>query len=184
MRIIFPFIWFLLFHCKVSVMAQEPLTASSITLEQLQRAAVIGSLGHPLGKVVEIEATIIDGDETFQKQYSGRYLLRVEKVGGKPLKEPSLLTFGAALGSNFKLPSDGFELYERKYGRRPMGLSTDAKRELQRGFVNSTVRLLAYETGSFHGIPNGLPKGYPVWADVGFGFSTYLLLVQELPLQQ
>jgi hypothetical protein len=44
-----------------------------------------------------------------------------------------------------------------------------------RGFT-----LLAYETGGFSGIPDGLPADYPLWQDTGFGFTSHLMVVRVI----
>lgn len=46
-------------------------------------------------------------------------------------------------------------------------------------FLGKKVRLVVYEVGSFHGIPHQLPEGVPVWADLGFHFSTSLTVLKE-----
>ena len=52
-----------------------------IHVDALQPGQVIGRLGEPLGKVVTIEAEIIDGDTLKQKAMMGLWLLHIKRVG-------------------------------------------------------------------------------------------------------
>lgn len=169
---------------EVPCPAQESVPTPALTIHQLANIPVIGSIGQPLGKVVEIEVTIIDGDELRSKEYQGRYLLRVDRVTGKKLANPPIMKFHEEFLSKVKLPSDSFELYEQRTGRKAESLSGEETRELQKGFINSTRKFLAYESGGFRGIPANLPNDYPIWADVRFSFYTYLVLVQDITFRK
>jgi hypothetical protein len=52
--------------------------------------------------------------------------------------------------------------------------------ELEKGYVGKTVTVIAYETGSFVGIPRNMPKGVRPWADVGFSFRKRLVVMDQL----
>ena len=56
-------------------------------------AMVIGKLGMPLGKVVTIEADVIDGDRANGKALEGVALLMVRSVNGKLVRELYTLRF-------------------------------------------------------------------------------------------
>ncbi len=43
--------------------------------------------------------------------------------------------------------------------------------------MGKKMTLTVYESGGFKGAPKGLPDGV-VWQDVGFGFSTSLIVVK------
>ncbi|HCE44560.1 MAG TPA: hypothetical protein DET40_13520 [Lentisphaeria bacterium] len=58
----------------------------TVDLRALQSdVVVIGNLGVPVGNVVEVECTIIDGDSLRLKNLQGTYLLKVSKVNNLPL---------------------------------------------------------------------------------------------------
>lgn len=157
----------------------EPITAAS-----LNQRDVIGKIGVPLGHGATIEATVIDGETLDLKRYDDRYLLRVVKVNGKNLETPQSIEFLVDLRANTELVAGPFELYERKYGRKPDGLSNVEIEALEEGYVNTPVRLVVYEAGYFRGIPKTMPAGIPrgVAADYAFQFVSHLMVVKQLPL--
>ncbi|MES2792392.1 MAG: hypothetical protein V4719_22435 [Planctomycetota bacterium] len=163
------------------MLAQDaPRRLESITSESLNSRDVIGRLGLPLGDVTEIVATVVSGDSTRLKANAGQYLLRVHSVGGKELKPPLLMNFHVVIGSDAQLASDDFALYKLKKGEETGSLESGQIKELEKGYVDSKVKLLVYETGSYEGFPKGNPFGV---AGRAFHFGTYLdILVQhDLP---
>ena len=77
------------------------------------------------------------------------------------------------------MASDGFGLYTLKTGKTASRLTGEQIDELEKGYVGSAVRLLAYETGAFSGIPSNLPRDFVVWQDRRFSFSTQLVILQD-----
>lgn len=152
---------------------------SAITLEQLKECDVIGRLGVPLGMVVEIQAVVVAGRELRWKQFDGRYLIKIESVNGRQLDEPEITPFSARSFAHVKLANDSFELYKMKTGKKATSLDSEEITELEKGYVGQRKKLVVYETGGFHGIPKNLPKDVPVWQDVGFGFSTDIVVLSE-----
>jgi len=111
---------------------------------------VVGRMGVPLGKIVEIEAIVVSGDSLRLKGYAGKYLLKVISVGTNGLLNMPVYEFEGGAGM-FTSDSAG------------------------RGFT-----LLVYETGSFSGMPQGMPNDYPLIQSRGFGFSPCLQVVRVL----
>ena len=52
-------------------------------------------------------------------------------------------------------------------------------RGLEAGYVGREVRLAAYETGRFDGIPANLPSDVGSWQDRAFAFRTSLVVLAE-----
>jgi len=103
----------------------------------------------------------------------------VTHVNGEPLATPVNLRFRTAPGAAVNLARDGFELHELKTGKKT-GMLTDMQiGALEEGYLGKTIKLTAYEVGGFSGIPRILPEGTVVWADVGFHFSTSLVILRE-----
>ena len=170
-----------LFPLLLSALSAAPQSQSQpapITLDDLRTRPVIGNLGVPLGTAVELEATIIAGRDLHMKAYDGEYLLRVIKVNGKPLPNPPVMQFHAPTYTGVPLPQNEFDLYEYKKGKKTGTLTSDQISALEKGYVASTVRLLAYESGEFSGIPH-LPPGSPNWQDHAFTFTTHLLIMAK-----
>lgn len=155
---------------------------------------VVGRMGVPLGKVVEIEAIVVSGDSLKMKGYAGAYLLKVISVKtdtlmGKPwnkgtitLEKMPLYEFSMHpfADGNVKLASDSFALYKIKKGKDTGTLTSDEVRELEKDYVGRKFTLLAYETGAFGGIPKEMPEDFLSWQDTGFGFRSHLLVMRVL----
>ena len=166
---------FLAFGCAAD--AQEA-AKRPITLDELNNRQVVGTLGKPLGTVVEIEAKVIAGSELRLKQYDGAYLLSVTHVDGNKLDQPTVLRFSTGF-SDVKLANDHFSLYELKHGKKTGRLNSAQISELEKGYVGRSVRLAVYEVGGFRGRPLKLPDDAPLWADVGFYFDTRLEILAD-----
>jgi len=146
---------------------------------------ILGQLGVPLGKIVEIDATIVAGRSLHNKGDAGSYLLKVSKVGPKRRPDQPVCRFMTHSWTDVKIVSDEFSLYEMKTGRKTGSLSSSEVEKLEVGYVGRTYRLLVYEEGGFSGIPADLPEDYPVWQDQGFGFETCLVVLRIIePAQQ
>ncbi len=158
---------------------QEAAKKQPIHVDELNERPVIGKLGVPLGTVTEIKAQIVAGDELRMKAYQGIYLLKVTHVAGVKLNKPPLLRFSVSPFVDVSVASDHFDLYEMKNGKKAGSLESEQIKELEKGYVGKTVRLVVCEYGSFHGQPDKLPKDYPTLPDVGFHFSTSLDVVGE-----
>lgn len=168
--------------CALAASSQElskQAPVPPITLTELNRRGVTGSLGIPLGTVCEIEAEIISGDSLSQKGYSSVYLLNVAAVNGKHLERPRMFEFSIHPVADMKLPNDNWSLYEFKHGKKALSLNAEKIKELETGYIGSTVHLIVYEAGSFSGIPDNLPKDFPVWQGRRIHFSTSLTVLER-----
>lgn len=167
-----------------STLACEPMPKSdALTVGDLASRPVIGRLGRPLGTVVEVEAEVVRGRDLRNKGDYGSYLLRVTSVDGADLPAPELLHFGLAPGSSARLAWEEFGLWRMKKGSDAGTLYPKDIDEIEQGYVGRHVRLLAYESGGYSGIPALNPRGegagVPIWQDHGFGFSTSLIVLRE-----
>ena len=145
---------------------------------------VVGRMGVPLGKVVQIEAIVVSGDSTRMKAHAGKYLLKVLSVGTDVhLANMPVYEFS---GGGEKLAPDSFSLYKMKKGKSTGTLTGDEVRELEKDYVGRGFTLLVYESGKFWGMPQGMPRDPNEDPDVingpsmpGFGFP-YLQVVRVL----
>jgi len=130
---------------------QDKPTENPITLEELNRRNVVGSLGLPLGTAVEIEAEVVSGNSLRQKKYDSLYLLKLMRVDGKDLSTAPLLRFSVPRFADVRLANHTFALYEIKHGTKAESLNSTQIAKLENGYVGQRVRLVFYEVGSFHG---------------------------------
>jgi len=117
----------------------------AITVADLNERGVVGRLGVPLGTVVQITATLIDGRELHDKEHQSDRLLKVTRVDGQDLREAQILEF------------------------RPHPTANVSLEDVATG---SSRRLLVYESGGFSGIPQKLPEEVSAWQDHSFSFGT------------
>jgi len=180
------FVLFLIVQMPV-VMSQE--VPKEISVDALNHVNVVGRIGVHLGKAVVIDVVLAANDQSGTKESSGRYFLKVAAVDGVLLQGNVFMPF-AVRGSkvddddpftsaSFSIPSDAFELYRLKNGRKAKELSSNEISELEKGFIGKEYKLLAYETGGYSGLPKDLPTHYPIWQDHGFAFTTYLMILGE-----
>jgi len=160
---------------------KDAASATRPSASSLAEHPIVGTLGVPLGTVVEIRAVIVAGSETRMKEYQSSYLLRVSKVDGQPLSLPPLMKFSVPGFVSVKLVNDDFDLYELKNGKKTGSLDSSQIEKLQKGYIGKQVRLAVYETGGYSGIPANLPSDVPIWQDHGFGFYTSLVILAERP---
>jgi hypothetical protein len=159
-------------HHQIAPPPSPPSTPAA-----LSQHPVIGNLGLPLGTPTEIEATIIAGRDLRMKEYENRYLLRITTVAGRTLPEPQVMDF--SVRGSAHLAADASALHELKTGQESRAIDSDQIPKLEQDYVGKRVRLLAYETGRYSGIPRNLPKDFPVWQDHSFAFTTSLVVLEE-----
>ena len=159
--------------------APQPKAPPPLTLDDLHRRPVIGQLGVPMGTVVEIEATVMAGHQTRLKALESAYLLCITHINGQPLSGPVVLEFGIPGFVSTALAADTFTLYEKKHGEAAHSLDSAQIAELEKDYVGRPVRLLVYEVGEYSGMPMNLPNDVPPWQDLGFGFSTRLIILAD-----
>ena len=148
--------------------------SKTISLKDLQTKQVIGDLGLPLGTATRVNATIVDGSTLGLKRLQSTYLLKISKIGDKPLASPVLMEFRSHRSSE-PLPGNFLELKKSKISQRK-----GSSKNLEKGYIGKEVHLLVYETGSYSGIPNELPDNFELWQDTGFEFRTSLSILKIL----
>ena len=107
-------------------------------------------LGIPFGTIAKLEVQFFDGDNLHLKAYTGTYLLKINSVNGKPVKDTVVLDF------------------------------TDETKSLAPKSAGQKLTIMAYESGSFIGIPDNYFDYQPVRQDQGFGFRHNLIVVSNL----
>jgi hypothetical protein len=163
--------------CRAAAAASASSTAA-VRVRDLRAGGVIGVLGQPLGVVMKIDGTIVDGDSLGDKRHGSSYLLRVEQVAGTRLAEPVVIEFSSDPGVG--LPTDTFKLQEWKTGKKTGSLSDREIAKLNEGYVGARVSVHAYETGAFRGVPACLPRETALWQDTGFSFQSSLVVLERL----
>lgn len=161
--------------------AADPPADTAVSVKQLQ-GGVKGLLGARLGRCVKVQGRIVRGAEG-KSRTGGLYRLQAAHVDGKALPAPIEFEFephSAAVEA--ALPSDEASLLKSRKGTKPAGGDrAEQIRELEQGYVGRTVSVLAYETGGFEGVPEGLPAAFPVWQDHGFSFISKLVVLEVHP---
>lgn len=107
-------------------------------------------LGIPFGTIAKLEAQFFSGNDLHLFAYTGKVLLRINSVNGKAVKDTVILDF------------------------------TDETKSLIDADATEKLTIMAYESGSFIGIPENYFDYQPVRQDVGFGFRHYLIVVANL----
>lgn len=99
------------------VFAQSEQPPAAVSVKQFGTKTVIGHFGHPLGTVVRITGTCIDGDRTRRRADLGKTLLEVRTVNGKELEHPFIVPFLRA-AKDVPKPVDGdrFDYYAHEWG--------------------------------------------------------------------
>jgi hypothetical protein len=156
---------------------QAPQRLDAIPAAELNKRAVVGMIGIPLGRVAEVECVIVGRREHLKDESD--YLLKVVAVDGARLTQPPSLHFEVPTWARVELASDPIALHRLRKGKEASSLSDEQMRELEAGYVGRTVRLAAYETGGFTGLPRNWPKGAPSVQGRGFSFTTSLVLLAE-----
>ena len=123
----------------------KPIRAS-----ELNRSKVIGSLGYALGEVVIIEGVIADENYTKRKADAGKFLLRVQAVNGKALKEEAVFEFSPFSGVGIRNP-----------------------------VVGARFKYTGYETGGFSGVPDRAFDYVPRVPTTGYYFSTSFVILRD-----
>lgn len=131
----------------MSAMAQDV----SVPYSTLNQKSIIGALGHPLGKVLQVSGTIQNGDSR-SKAEADQLLLRVNTVNQKKLPKPVDL-----------------HLSFFSFAQSPMPKAGEA------------VTYMGYETGHFDGVPSEAFKWMPAVATTDFHFVLRFQVCKRLP---
>ena len=100
-----------------SASAEESSPPASVSVKQFGASKVVGHLGHPLGTVVRITGTCIDGQRTRRQADLGKTLLEIRTVNGSKLDRPFVVPFLRA-AKDVPKPKDGdvFDFYAHEWG--------------------------------------------------------------------
>ncbi|MDH4129391.1 MAG: hypothetical protein OEV44_11580 [Spirochaetota bacterium] len=142
--LIISFLFFTVFSFAIN---KSKISYGSLNYKTL----VIGSLGKPLGKIITIEGSIIDGESTRTKEDSGKLLLEVYLVDGVKLKKPVIINY-----------------------------STFSWASIKNIRANNKFKYIGYETGGMTGIPDDAFKYIPRVATKSYGFSVYFQICKEV----
>jgi hypothetical protein len=83
------------FQVPISV-ASDSAKTNPVSVKALEETMPIGHLEVPLGTVVRVTGTTVDGDTFRTKAAAGKIFLRIDTVDGKALEEPVVFEFGRA----------------------------------------------------------------------------------------
>jgi hypothetical protein len=136
----------------LSVAAQRPastLPAGPIPLDEVHARGIEGKLGLRLGTVIEVSGEVITNSSQAKMNMDQPFFLRIDRVGDKALAQPAI------------------------FRARDMDLQ-EARPELK---IGDHFHCAGYETGSFHGSPNGEFKYVKPYATVGYGFGTQFIIL-------
>lgn len=94
--------------------AKETATEQQISVRSFSQNDVLGILGVPIGTVVRINGIARDGNKTNFKADEGRWILEIERVNGRPLKDT--VTFRVSPKEGDIKSLGRFECYAAEYG--------------------------------------------------------------------
>ena len=151
-----------------------------ITTKQIANADIIGAIGVPFGVCVKIKATLTRSDSN-AKGDEGVYFLTVTEADGQRIDPPLQMKFNVHrfATKNVKIANNDFGLYELSTGKKTGSLSGEQVTQLRKRFVGTPFSLTVYETGTFSGIPSGIPTDVLIWQDKAFHFEHALIVVDQ-----
>jgi hypothetical protein len=136
------------FLAKVEASAPSTQSRPAIPLDEVCARGIEGRLGVPLGTIATIAGEVVPNTSKAKEDSDEKFGLKIVAVNDKRLPEPELFSFGKQLiGPEF----------EPRVGKK--------------------FRFVAYETGGFHGLPDGMFKYSPPVATFGFSFGTHLVVL-------
>ena len=113
------------------------------------KVKILGFLGYPLGKVIQIEGEILD-DSKKSKADEGKTLFKVSSVEGKDLKEPFTISL---------------TLFSFVSPQTPLN-------------PGKKLKIIGYEDGSLTGIPSDAFKHIPRVATTDYHFETFFRVLK------
>jgi hypothetical protein len=157
---------------------EKPSRVVSVAELNSRIVEITGRLGLPLGTVVEVEATIVDGSTiTRRPDLRWEFVLSVEKVNGKLLAVPTVFNFrvpgmsGGIVSRHDDLPEINGR---RSYQKKP---TEDELEEMKRRYVGTRYKLALFEIGEVGTHPRILPDDCPTWSDWRDYFQTYVVVL-------
>lgn len=141
-------------------------------------------LNIPFGTISKLEVEIFDGDSLVRMGYMRCYMLKVNSVNGKAIKDTLLLKF---VDESETIANDDKTLSALTYGKEIDSLTEKQIYEMKKKYVGKKFKVMAYEIGQFEGVPDkyfdykpvtpGIPQFF---ANRGFLFVHSLIIVSNL----
>jgi hypothetical protein len=141
-------------------------------------------LNIPFGTIAKLEVEIFDGDSLIRKGYMRCYMLKVNSVNGKVIRDTLLLKF---FDESETIANDDKTLSTLTYGKQIDSISEKQINEMKKKYVGKKFKVMAYEIGQFEGVPDkyfdykpiipGVPQFF---ANRGFLFVHSLVIVSNL----
>ena len=141
-------------------------------------------LNIPFGTIAKLNVGIYDGDSLIRQAYQSCYMLKVNSVNGKVIKDTLLLKF---TDESETLANDNNALSALIYGKTIDSLTDKQYYEMKKKYVGKKFKVMAYEIGQFTGVPekyfdykpivHGIPH---IFANRGFFFEHSLVIVSNL----
>lgn len=141
-------------------------------------------LNIPFGTIAKLNVEIYDGDSLIRKGYQSCYMLKVNSVNGKVIKDTLLLKF---TDESETLANDDNALSTLTYGKTIDSLTDEQFNEMKKNYVGKKFKVMAYEIGQFTGVPDkyfdykpvvpGIPH---IFANRGFFFEHSLVIVSNV----
>jgi len=138
----------------------------------------------PFGTIAKLEVEIYDGDSVKMFAYQGCYMLKVNSVNGKIVKDTLLLKF---MDEDATLANDDNALSALTYHKALDSLTDKQFYEMKKKYVGKKFKVMAYEIGQFAGVPEKyfdykpIVPGVPhIFANRGFFFEHSLVIVSNL----
>lgn len=141
------------------------------------KITLTAKLGIPFGTIAKVEAQIFDGASLHSMGYQNVYLLKINYVNDKLIKENLLMEFTDDTGT---LAHEDFGLYELIYKKKTEEITEEQLKKMKEKYVGKKLVLMAYETGEFVGLPDNYLKYMPITQDFGFSFQHHLVVVAVL----
>jgi hypothetical protein len=141
-------------------------------------------LNIPFGTIAKLEVEIYDGDSVKWLAYSNCYLLKVNSVNGKIVRDTLLLKF---IDETETLANEDDRLSELTYSKTIDSLTDKQLYEMKEKYVGKKFKVMAYEIGQFTGVPDKyfdykpVVPGVPhIFSNRGFFFEHTLVIVSNL----
>ena len=138
-------------------------------------------LNVPFGTMAKLEVEIYDGDSVKALAYQSCYMLKVNSVNGKVIRDTLLLKF---IDEDETLANDDRALSGLTYNKTIDSLTDNQIYEMKKKYVGKKFKVMAYEIGQFTGIPDKyfeykpIVPGIPhIFANRGFFFEHSLVIV-------
>jgi len=138
------------------------------------QTTLTAKLGIPFGTIAKLDAEIFDGTSLHWKVYEDVYLLKINTVNGKRVKDTVLLRFTDETGT---LANDDFGLYKLIYKKKAHSLTSAQVRKMKARYTGKKLTLMAYETGHFSGKPYG---DWRITVEPFFCFEHEVVVVSNL----